>query len=108
MFCPCYLFSGGYGGTVDALLHPIVGKVHAAVGQVVADKLDAHVVGESKHFAIYVLARGCQQTAFPLVRGRLARGCRQAAFPQAGRLRTFARGCRMAAFPLVRGRLARG
>ena len=58
MFCPYYLFSGGYGGTVDALLHPIVGKVLAAVGQVVADELDAHVVGESKQFAMKVLARG--------------------------------------------------
>ena len=74
MFCPCYLFLGGYGGTVDALLHPIVGKVLAAVGQVVADELDAHVVGERKQFAMKVLARGCRLVAFPLVRGRLARG----------------------------------
>ncbi len=43
---------------VDTLLHPIVGKVLAAVGQVVADELDAHVVGERKQFAIKVLARG--------------------------------------------------
>ena len=40
------------------MLHPIVGKVLAAVGQVVADELDAHVVGERKHFAMKVLARG--------------------------------------------------
>ena len=73
---------------MDALLHPIVGKVLAAVGQVVADKFDAHVVGESKQFAMKVLARGCLLVAFPLVRGRLARGSWQAAFPQAGRLRT--------------------
>ena len=56
------------------MLHPIVDKVLAAVGQVVADELDAHVVGESKHFAIKVLARGCRQAVIPLVRGRLARG----------------------------------
>ena len=43
---------------VDALFRPIIGKVLAAVGQVVADKLDAHVVGESKQFAMKVLARG--------------------------------------------------
>ena len=55
------------------MLHPIVGKVLAAVGQVVADKFDAHVVGESKHFVIYVLARGCRLAVIPLVRGRLAR-----------------------------------
>ena len=58
---------------MDALLHPMVGKVLAAVGQVVADKLDAHVVGESKQFAMKVLASGCRLAAFPLVRGRLAR-----------------------------------
>ncbi|MBR4516358.1 MAG: hypothetical protein IKO60_03070 [Bacteroidaceae bacterium] len=70
------------------MLHPIVGKVLAAVGQVVADKLDAHVVGERKQFATKVLARGCRLAAFPQVRGRLARGSRLAVIPQAGRLRT--------------------
>ena len=80
----------------------MVGKVLAAVGQVVADKLDAHVVGESKQFAMKVLADGCLQAAIPLVRGRLARGSWQAAFPLVrGRL---ARGCRQAAFPQA-GRL---
>ena len=73
---------------VDALLHPIVGKVLAAVGQVVADELYAHVVGESKQFAMKVLASDCRQAVIPLVRGRLARGCRLAVIPQAGRLRT--------------------
>ena len=86
----------------------MVGKVLAAVGQVVADKLDAHVVGESKQFAMKVLASGCRLAAFPLVRGRLARGSWVAVIPQAGRLRTIARGSWQAAFPLVRGRLARG
>ena len=81
---------------VDALLHPIVGKVLAAVGQVVAGELDAHVVGESKQFAMKVLASDCRQTAIPQA-GRLrtiylARGSWQAAIPQAGRLRTIARG----------------